>query len=171
MAQFNANLENQREQFNTKNSILIDQSNVVWRRQINTQNTALQNAANQMNVMNRFNMSQTALNNMWQQFRDNEFWARTTSRDNDQYRKKIAYASFIYNKNADAMFASKIGNLAFDVVSDVAGEFSDEISSFFKSDTPDLGDTGLGDTGASFIEEPSIGFDTPTVEFDPMIPS
>ena len=138
MEQFNATLENQREQFNTKNSILIDQSNTVWRRQINTQNTALQNAANQMNVMNRFNMSQTALNNMWQQFRDNEFWARTTARDNDQYAKKIAYASFIYNKNADAAFASKIGNLAFDVVSDLGTKFAPQIGEAF-SDFFDFG--------------------------------
>ena len=127
MSQFNANLENQREQFNTKNSILIDQSNAVWRRQINTQNTALQNAANQMNVMNRFNMSQTALNNRWQQFRDNEFWARTTARDNDQYAKKVAYASFIYGKNADAAFSSKVGALAFDVVSGLGQKFGDDL--------------------------------------------
>ena len=146
MAQFNANLENQREQFNTKNSILIDQSNVVWRRQINTQNTALQNAANQMNVMNRFNMSQTALNNRWQQFRDNEFWARTTSRDNDQFNKKLTYASFIYKKQEDAMFQDKIGNLAFDVVSDLAGEFGKGLLGDSPSTSSGLigGDLGAG---------------------------
>jgi len=175
MNQFNANLENQREQFNTKNSILIDQSNAVWRRQINTQNTALQNAANQMNVMNRFNMSQTALNNRWQQFRDNEFWARTTSRDNDQYKKKIAYASFIYGKKVDGMFADKVSNLAFDVVSDLAGDFGDIAKGFFGSpDTPSMGlsdiaiDSGdfIGDTGGAFD---SGSFDAPA--FDPMIPS
>ena len=149
MEQFNATLENQREQFNTKNSILIDQSNTVWRRQINTQNTALQNAANQMNVMNRFNMSQTALNNMWQQFRDNEFWARTTARDNDQYAKKVAYASFIYNKNADAAFASKIGALAFDVVSDLGTKFGGDLVEGvtnlfdFDSDVPSMSDSNL----------------------------
>ena len=149
MEQFNATLENQREQFNTKNSILIDQSNTVWRRQINTQNTALQNAANQMNVMNRFNMSQTALNNMWQQFRDNEFWARTTARDNDQYAKKVAYASFIYNKNADAAFASKIGALAFDVVSDLGTKFGGDLVEGvtnlfdFGSDVPSMSDSNL----------------------------
>ena len=146
MAQFNSNLENQREQFNTKNSILIDQSNAVWRRQINTQNTALQNAANQMNVMNRFNMSQTALNNRWQQFRDNEFWARTTSRDNDQFNKKLTYASFIYKKQEDAMFQDKIGNLAFDVVSDLAGEFGKGLLGDSPSTSSGLigGDLGAG---------------------------
>jgi hypothetical protein len=155
MSQFNSNLENQREQFNTKNSILIDQSNAVWRRQINTQNTATQNAANQMNVMNRFNMSQTALNNQWQQFRDNEFWARTTANNNDQYAKKIAYASFIYGKKADDMFASKVGALAFDVVSDLgqkhSGDIVDSVSSFFSSDT--AADTGFTDTGFEAVLE------------------
>ena len=154
MSQFNANLENQREQFNTKNSILIDQSNAVWRRQINTQNTALQNAANQMNVMNRFNMSQTALNNRWQQFRDNEFWARTTSRDNDQYAKKVAYASFIYGKSADDAFASKVGNLAFDTVAGLGSAFKDEIASGITGFFSDGADTvsDAVETGSDFID-------------------
>ena len=158
MAQFNANLENQREQFNTKNSILIDQSNAVWRRQINTQNTALQNAANQMNVMNRFNMSQTALNNRWQQFRDNEFWARTTARDNDQYAKKVAYASFIYGKNADAAFSSKVGALAFDVVSGIGQQFGDDIvdgvKDFFSDGVDAVSDFDVSDFAGG------TGFDT-----------
>ena len=159
MSQFNANLENQREQFNTKNSILIDQSNAVWRRQINTQNTALQNAANQMNVMNRFNMSQTALNNRWQQFRDNEFWARTTARDNDQYAKKVAYASFIYGKNADAAFSSKVGALAFDVVSGLGQEFGDDLVDGVKDFFSD-GDTDVDmGTDFNFIPEFATGSD------------
>ena len=162
MAQFNANLENQREQFNTKNSILIDQSNAVWRRQINTQNTALQNAANQMNVMNRFNMSQTALNNRWQQFRDNEFWARTTARDNDQYAKKVAYASFIYGKNADAAFSSKVGALAFDVVSGLGQKFGDDlvdgVKDFF-SDGADTVSDAVGSITDSFTFTDPSGFD------------
>ena len=156
MAQFNANLENQREQFNTKNSILIDQSNAVWRRQINTQNTALQNAANQMNVMNRFNMSQTALNNRWQQFRDNEFWARTTARDNDQYAKKIAYASFIYNKRADQAFSDQIGSFAFDTVSKLGQKFLPGLADkFFSSSSDTLG--GVTD---------SLGIDPDTLAGD-----
>ena len=164
MNQFNANLENQREQFNTKNSILIDQSNAVWRRQINTQNTALQNAANQMNVMNRFNMSQTALNNRWQQFRDNEFWARTTARDNDQYAKKVAYASFIYGKNADAAFSSKVGALAFDVVSGLGQQFGDDlvdgVKDFFSDGVDAVSDFDLGDFTADTGLDTVVGGDS-----------
>ena len=153
MAQFNANLENQREQFNTKNSILIDQSNVVWRRQINTQNTAVQNAANQMNVMNRFNMSQNALNNMWQQFRDNEFWARTTSRDNDQFAKKLTYASFIYNKQADQSFIDTLGSFGFDFASKLG-------QSFFKSGTGQEITSGISDVFDTITGGGGGGFDT-----------
>lgn len=142
-AQFNSNLENQREQFNTKNQMLIDQSNVVWRRQINTANTSLQNAANQLNTQNRYNLSTTAMSNMWQQFRDDEFWARSTSKDRKEYDRKTAYASFIYGKNQDGAFQDQIGSLAFDLVSTLGGEFKDDIiggikSLFGSSDTPSM---------------------------------
>jgi hypothetical protein len=112
-----------------------------------------------MNVMNRFNMSQTALNNRWQQFRDNEFWARTTARDNDQYNKKIAYASFIYGKKIDGQFADKVTNLAFDVVSDLAGNFGDVVkdsltdSGTSSSVTDSIFDAGdfASDTGLDIV--------------------
>ena len=144
--QFNSNLQNQREQFNTKNQMLIDQSNVVWRRQINTANTSLQNAANQLNTQNRYNLSTTAMSNMWQQFRDDEFWARTTSRDRQNYDKKIAYASFIYDKNADNAFASTVGGAAFDLISTVGGAFADEAVGAIKDafNTPDVPKTLAG---------------------------
>ena len=70
MQQFSNNLQNQREQFETSNSMVIEQSNTQWRRNINTANTAVQNAANEINAQNAFNLSSTALSNIWQQFRD-----------------------------------------------------------------------------------------------------
>jgi hypothetical protein len=133
-AQFNSTLQNQREQFNKKNQLLIDQSNVVWRRQVNQANTAIQNAANQVNTQNRYNLSTTALNNMWQQFRDDEFWARTTARDDEEYNKKVAYASFTLNKSADAAFVDNLSGAAFDLVADVGSQFKDEIADLFTSD-------------------------------------
>ena len=115
-----------------------------------------------MNVMNRFNMSQTALNNRWQQFRDNEFWARTTARDNDQYAKKVAYASFIYGKNADAAFSSKVGALAFDVVSGLGQKFGDDlvdgVKDFF-SDGADTVSDAVGSITDSFTFTDPSGFD------------
>ena len=79
MGQFNANVQNSREQFNANNKQVIAQSNAKWRRDINTANTAAQNAANQVNAANYFNLSSTALNNIWQQFRDEADYAYTAS--------------------------------------------------------------------------------------------
>lgn len=75
VSQFNASVENQRNVFNAQNQFAVDQSNALWRRTLNTQNTAAQNAAMQANVQNMFNMSATAQNNLWQQFRDESAWA------------------------------------------------------------------------------------------------
>ena len=90
--EFNSQLRNQREQFNAQNQFAIEQSNVLWRRSINTANTAAVNAANQANVQNRFNISQTALNNIWQQFRDEAAWIFTASENekNRQFNSAMA---------------------------------------------------------------------------------
>jgi hypothetical protein len=77
MAQFLANLANQRELFNVQNALLVDQANVQWRRAVNTANTAGVNAVNQANAANMFGMSMQALNNLWQQSRDEASWALT----------------------------------------------------------------------------------------------
>lgn len=69
--QFNSSQQFARDQFNSQAAYAIDQSNVTWRRNINTQNTAAINAANQVNVQNTFNMSQTAQNQLWQEWNDN----------------------------------------------------------------------------------------------------
>lgn len=69
--QFNAQLESSRNQFNAEMAFAVDQSNVIYRRNVNTQNTAAINAANQVNTQNLFNMGQTAYNNAVLQARDN----------------------------------------------------------------------------------------------------
>jgi hypothetical protein len=120
---FNSELANQREQFNTKNRLFIDQSNVVWRRQVNTANTALENAANEFNVKNKFNLSNQALNNIWQQYRDSEFWARTTSRDQSEFKRKIAYASFVQKNTDKRAFADNVVGLGLDLGKTLLGSF------------------------------------------------
>lgn len=79
--QFNSSQQFARDQFNAQAAYAIDQSNVTWRRNINTQNTAAVNAANQVNVQNAFNMSQTAQNNLWQQWRDDVSYSFTQSQN------------------------------------------------------------------------------------------
>jgi len=75
LSQFRGTMQNQREQFNVTNSVAIAQSNATWRRNINTANTAATNAANQTNAANYLNISNTALNNIWQQYRDEADYA------------------------------------------------------------------------------------------------
>jgi hypothetical protein len=61
-------MKNNREQFQVQNQIAIDASNVQWRRDVNTANTATLNAAIQMDVQNLLGVQQTALNNIWDHY-------------------------------------------------------------------------------------------------------
>ena len=99
VSQFNSTLRNTREQFNQKNAILIDQANAVYRRNINTANTALQNAENEFNVRNMFNMTQTARANLLQEQRDLINFARVNSVNEQTFKNQLALASFTFDKN------------------------------------------------------------------------
>ena len=91
--QFNATLESQRERFNVENQRVIDQSNVTWRRQINTANTAAVNAANQTNAQNLLNLSNFALSSLWQQWRDEASWVNQSSENEMNRNHNLAVAA------------------------------------------------------------------------------
>lgn len=76
---YNSQLEYNRSTFNANMAAQIDQSNAQWRRSINTANTAAINAATQTNVQNMFNLSNQALSNLWNAFRDEASWAFTAN--------------------------------------------------------------------------------------------
>jgi hypothetical protein len=90
---FYSTQEYSRQQFNATQQYAIDQSNVLWRRTLNTANTAAVNAANQVNTQNRFNLGVTALNNIWQQFRDEAAWAFTASENQANRNYNLALAA------------------------------------------------------------------------------
>ena len=71
IATYNQSMRDSRERFNATAKFAIDQSNVTWRRDVNTANTATQNETNRINVQNEYNASMSALNNLWQMYRDN----------------------------------------------------------------------------------------------------
>lgn len=75
MATYVASLNDARQQFNTNMKAQIDQSNAVWRREINTFNTATQNEVNRVNAQNLLNVTTSALNSLWQRYRDEAGWA------------------------------------------------------------------------------------------------
>lgn len=75
MAQYVSSMNDSRQKFNLDMKLQIDQSNTVWRRNVNTANTALQNEANRMNAQNLLGIQQSSLNALWQTYRDEVGWA------------------------------------------------------------------------------------------------
>ena len=91
--QFNSQLEDQRQRFNVENQRVIDQSNVTWRRSVNTSNTAAINAANQTDAQNLLNISNFALSALWQQWRDEASWVNTASQNSKDRAHNVAMAA------------------------------------------------------------------------------
>jgi len=97
--QFNSQQEFAREQFNTQNAQAIEQSNVAWRRQANTVNTAAINAVNQQNAQNAFGLSTQAMSFLWQELRDQMDYS-FRAWDNDQQRKASLMVAALGNEGA-----------------------------------------------------------------------
>lgn len=142
ISRFNSELKNNREQFNMKNRLVIDQSNVQWRRQINTANTATQNAANQINATNLLNISNTAMNNLWQDYRDMADFAFTASENDKTRAHNITLATMQneawfsrFNAQQQASFAQNLGGLAQTVIGGVVDDI--DFGEWFNSDDGD----------------------------------
>jgi len=130
ISQFNASLRDSREKFNTQNRLVIDQSNVSWRRAVNTQNTQAANAANQFNATNMLNISNTAMNNLWQDWRDAADFAFTAGENNKTRAHNIALATLQQQQWLDRLgverqnaFAESLGSFGVTVFK----ELSDDI--------------------------------------------
>jgi hypothetical protein len=67
---FNAELDNARQVFNAQNSLIIAQANAKWRQDVDTINTATQNAANMETAKAANGITDAALNALWQRERD-----------------------------------------------------------------------------------------------------
>ena len=91
--QFNSTLSDQRQRFNVENQRVIDQSNTVWRRQLNTANTQAVNAANETNAENLLNLSNFALSSLWQQWRDEASWVNQSSQNEQNRNHNLAVAA------------------------------------------------------------------------------
>ena len=74
IAQFNATMADSRERFDATMKVQIDQSNALWRREIATADTAAVNDAQRINALNVLETSQSALNALWQRYRDESAW-------------------------------------------------------------------------------------------------
>jgi len=115
--QFNAAMRDNREKFNANMQYAVDQSNVQWRRQVNTAATAIQNETNRINVANAYSASQNALNNLWQKYRDNAAWNFQKSESFLQRQHEVGIMAMefantkeLYNKQQKDNLAMGIGN-------------------------------------------------------------
>lgn len=115
--QFNASMRDSRDKFNANMKFAVDQSNAQWRREVNTANTAIQNETNRINVQNALNISQSALNNLWQMYRDNAAWNFQKSESQMQRKHEIgimamefANTNSMYDKTQKDNLALGIGN-------------------------------------------------------------
>lgn len=120
---FNAKQALEREKFNTEMAAQIEQSNVQWRRDINTANTASQNAENQINAQNALNISNTAMANLWQQWRDEATWAFQANENELARAHALALAAFdrdttfaLYDAQQDADLWGAAISTAVDLV-------------------------------------------------------
>jgi hypothetical protein len=128
VAQFNSEIATQRQQFAQKNQILIDQANAVYRRQINTANTALTNAETEFNLRNLFNISQNAQAILLQEHRDELNFARLSATNDDEYLKNLAIASIQHDTNLDVAKQFGTFNLLGKIIPDTLSAIYDRYS-------------------------------------------
>lgn len=108
--QFNAQIDQQREIWNAQNAQAIEQSNVEWRRQANSIDTAAENAANTAAASQAYNLSTQELAFVWQELRDAATYARTAF-ENEQQRKTTLYATALANQTGEAAVSGNTTDL------------------------------------------------------------
>ena len=113
--QFNASMRDSRSKFNANMKFAIDQSNVQWRREINTANTAIQNENNRINVQNELNVSQSALNNLWQMYRDNAAWNFQKSESMIQRQHEVGIMAMEFANTKEMYSQEQKDNLALGI--------------------------------------------------------
>lgn len=131
--QFNTGLADARQRFNIDNQLIIDQSNTQWRRMINTENTAAINAANQANATNLLNLSNFALSALWQQFRDEAYWAWTSGENQLDRAHNLAIAAFDrqtlfdqIDEQQQATLFEQIGQFALNLLGNIFDDSGEE---------------------------------------------
>ncbi|MAC52501.1 MAG: hypothetical protein CME31_08145 [Gimesia sp.] len=100
IAQFNEQMDLQRDQWNAANAQAIEQSNVQWRRQANTINTAATNAANQENAAKAFQLGAADQQFFWNELKDEAAYLRQAY-ENDEQRATTLYATALANDVGD----------------------------------------------------------------------
>jgi hypothetical protein len=127
---FNAEMLNQRDQFNSKLATEIEQSNVVYQRQINTQFTADTNQFNLVNAQNLLGISNQAIADNLTRLRDDAHYAFTSSDNAQERATKLAQQKMINDTNIllfDKKAAFKDAQGTGDLVGGLVGKFGNSL--------------------------------------------
>jgi len=123
-----AKINDARERFNIGNENVISQSNAVWRRNINTANTAGQNETNKINALNLLGVNQASLDKLWQRYRDEAQWMVEISENAAQRAHNAAilsqtqdFNSEEYEKTRESQFFSSLGSTVINGVFGILG--------------------------------------------------
>lgn len=122
MYQFQKNLQAQQEQFVNKNMVQIAASNSEWRRALNLANTAGINAENQIRTQNLFNLSQDAVDKLWQANRDLFYWANVSTENDRDRALKLSLAQMQqadYRDASDSATMAGLGNILGGLAADI----------------------------------------------------
>ena len=130
---FNSEMVDMREQFNVKNALLVEQANAQYLRDINTQNTAMQNQANYLNSQNLLEISNTAFANEIQLLRDKEAFAFDMS-ENEKDRilnrylenLRIGANKDLADDQTDFYVGTAIGDFTSQILGSVLANWADD---------------------------------------------
>ena len=130
MTQFQEQINNQRDQFLAQQRLVIDQSNVNWRRQVATADTVAVNRANELNASALLNMSDAAYNNLWQYYGDSMEWAWTSAENERSRVANLAIEQLRADSNAnvkemmlDYQSSASFGKLIGTILTASSGSF------------------------------------------------
>ena len=127
-ARYFTKINDARERFNISNENVIQQSNAVWRRNINTANTAGQNETNRINALNLLGINQASLDKLWQRYRDEAQWMVEISENAAQRAHNAAilsqtqdFNSQQYEVERESQFFSALGSTVINGVFGLLG--------------------------------------------------
>lgn len=133
IAKFNVDVASRRDQFNSGQALVIEQSNTNYLRGINTANTAFINQSNMINSQNLLGISNTAMANEIQIWRDEQSFAFQAS-ENEKDRANQMAAMAMQNEEWSKRYKTQqkgatqagIGNFLFGVAETALGSWLDD---------------------------------------------
>ena len=117
---FNTKLVDARDKFNTEMALQVQQSNVAWRRAINTRNNELDNRAAELDVQRAYGLTAAAQANLWQQYRDEASHALYQTENQKQRDHQLILTALdrdfqesMYDQRVTDQTMASIGNVIY----------------------------------------------------------